>query len=242
MKTVSTEYWPYRRVVSKYYCTRNKFAVIVKVTTKNTGAHMKKRKRLHAGLRLLLLGMLITAVSTWLYAQSADTFLIDDFSRQDRRSALGTGWQKFTDQVMGGVSEGNYGFFEIDGRRCIRLQGRVSLENRGGFIQVSLPLYEKSGSFDASDYRGVRLLVRGNGERYYVHFKSTQTLFPWQLFSAGFPTTGAWETIDLLFERFVPENLNVESLNVRRLKRIAIVAGKKEYTADVAVARIEFYR
>lgn len=203
---------------------------------------MKERKRLHAELLLLLVSVLVSAVSTGLYAQTADTFLIDDFSRQNRKSAIGTGWQKITDRVMGSVSEGSYGFLEIDGRRCIRLQGQVSLENRGGFIQVSLPLYEESGSFDASGYRGVRLLVRGNGERYYVHFKSTQTVFPWQMFSAGFPTTGAWETVDLPFERFVPENLKADSLNVRRLKRIAIVAGEKEHTADVAVARIEFYR
>lgn len=203
---------------------------------------MKEKRRVYVLLRLLLPGMLIMAVSTGLYAQTADTLLIDDFSRQDRRSALGTRWQQFTDQVMGGVSEGRYGFLEIDGKWCIRLQGQVSLENRGGFIQVSLPLYEKSGSFDASDYSGVRLLVRGNGERYYVHFKSTQTLFPWQLFSAGFPTTGAWETVDIPFDRFVPENLNVDSLNIKRLKRMAIVASKKEFNADVAVARIELYR
>ena len=203
---------------------------------------MKRRKRFHLILLLTLVCTLVFVVSAGLYAQDPDTFLIDDFSRQNRRSEIGTKWQQITDRVMGGVSEGSYGFFEIEGKRCIRLTGRVSLENRGGFIQVSLPLYEESGSFDASAYRGVRLLVRGNGERYYVHFKSTQTFFPRQFFSTGFQTTESWETLDLPFERFVPVNFKIEALNVRRLKRIAIVASDKEYTADVAVARIEFYR
>ncbi len=203
---------------------------------------MRKRKRFHLILLLPLVCMLVSAVSAGLYAQGPDTFLIDDFSRQNRRSEIGTKWQQITDRVMGGVSEGSYGYLEIEGKRSIRLTGRVSLENRGGFIQVSLPLYEESGSLDASGYRGVRLLVRGNGERYYVHFKSTQTVFPWQFFSTVFPTTESWETVDLPFERFVPENMKADSLNVKKLKRIAIVASKKEFDADVAVARIEFYR
>jgi hypothetical protein len=203
---------------------------------------MKKKKRLRTYLGIFVASVLISGIPAVHLAQTADIFLIDDFSSQEGVSAVGTKWQQVTDQVMGGVSEGSYGFFEIDGKRCIRLQGWVSLENRGGFIQVSLPLLNKGGSFDASNYRGVRLLVRGNGERYYVHFKSMQTLLPWQLFSAGFPTTETWKIVDLPFERFTPENLKADSLNTRKLKRIAIVAGKKEYIADVAVARIEFYR
>ena len=203
---------------------------------------IKEYKRLRTYLGILIVYVLISGFTVVHNAQSADTFLIDDFSRQDNISVIGTRWQQFSDQVMGGVSEGRFGFFEIDGKRCIRLQGRVSLENRGGFIQVAVPLNANSGSFDASDYRGVRLLVRGNGERYYVHFKSTQTILPWQLFSLGFPTTESWETVDLPFERFDSENFKADTLNIKKLKRIAIVAAKKEYIADVAVARIEFYR
>ena len=203
---------------------------------------MKENKNLRTYLGIFIACVLISSIPVVHYAQTADTFLIDDFSRQDSISAIGTKWQQFTDQVMGGVSEGRFGFFEIDGKRCIRLQGRVSLENRGGFIQVAVPLNAKKGSFNASDYRGVRLQVRGNGEKYYVHFKSAQTLLPWQHFSAGFPTSESWKTVDLPFKRFDPENLKADALNIKKLKRIAIVAGKKEYVADVAVARIEFYR
>jgi hypothetical protein len=203
---------------------------------------IKENKRLRTYLGILIVYVLISGFTVVHNAQSADTFLIDDFSRQGNISVIGTRWQQFTDQVMGGVSEGRFGFNEIEGKRCIRLQGRVSLENRGGFIQVALPLNAKSGSLDAGDYRGVRLLVRGNGERYYVHFKSTQTMLPWQFFSAEFPTTESWKTVDLPFERFDPENHKAETLNINKLKRIAIVAANKEYVADVAVARIEFYR
>jgi hypothetical protein len=57
---------------------------------------MKERKRLPKGF-LLLFGVLASTVSAGLYAQEGDTFLIDDFSGQDRRSEIGTRWQQTTD-------------------------------------------------------------------------------------------------------------------------------------------------
>jgi hypothetical protein len=39
--------------------------------------------------------------------EDTKVLLIDDFSRTDGRSALGTEWQTFTDHVMGGVSQGS---------------------------------------------------------------------------------------------------------------------------------------
>jgi len=46
---------------------------------------------------------------------------------------------------------------------------------------------------------------------------------------------------DLPFSDFEQENLNAE-LRPAKLVRIAIVAIKKEFKADIAVAHLEFYR
>jgi hypothetical protein len=173
--------------------------------------------------------------------EPASDFLIDDLSKKGGAASIGTRWQRFTDQVMGGVSEANHSFEVIEKRRCIRLRGEVSLENRGGFIQVALLLDPKGRPFDASRFRGVRLLVRGNGESYYLHLRTSSTKLPWQYYSASFVAGEKWTKVELPFKEFKPENLKTD-LEPSKLTRLAIVAAKKAFSADVAVARLEFYR
>jgi len=169
-----------------------------------------------------------------------ETLLVDDFS-QEGISALGTRWQAFTDRVMGGLSNGRALFETIEGKRCLRLRGEVSLENQGGFIQAALPLAKEDGALDASGYRGVRLWVRGNGTAYYVHLRTGDSRLPWQYYAAEFEAGPGWKAIDLPFSAFAPENLD-RAIDTRRLKRLAVVAAKKAFSADVAVSRVEFYR
>jgi hypothetical protein len=168
--------------------------------------------------------------------------LIDDFSLDDGLSTWGTRWRMFTDRVMGGVSRGEHAFETINGRRCVHLQGDISLKNNGGFIQVALPLRKKKKrTFNASAYKGVRLWVMGNGETYHVHIRNSKTWLPWQYYGAPFTANGEWHMVEIPFSEFKPSRLK-KKFNPRRLKRIAVVAIKKEFHADIAVARIEFYR
>jgi len=173
--------------------------------------------------------------------QAASTFLIDDFSLEQGNSVMGTTWRLFTDQVMGGVSAGTSSVETIEGRRCLRLRGQVSLENNGGFIQVALPLLQGGRSFDASEFKGVRAWVRGNGKAYHIHLRTAQTGLPWQYFSAAFDSTARWQPVDLPFAGFKPENLQAR-LDTRGLVRIAVVASGEKFEADIAVSRLEFYR
>lgn len=173
--------------------------------------------------------------------QATSTLLVDDFSGEQGTSAFGTEWRLFTDRVMGGVSDATSGLETIEGRRCLRLQGRVSLENNGGFIQVALPLVQGGRPFDASEFKGVRVWVRGNGRTYHIHLRTAQTGLPWQYFSAAFDATALWRPVDLPFDGFKPENLQAK-LDTRGLQRIAVVAIGEEFEADVAVSRLEFYR
>src|SRR5512143_1823375 len=73
-------------------------------------------------------------------ARENDVLILDDFSRGNRISTLGTPWRGFSDRVMGGISQEMIALTEIDGRRCLRLTGDVRLENNGGFIQMALDL------------------------------------------------------------------------------------------------------
>ncbi|MCX7719295.1 MAG: CIA30 family protein [Candidatus Sumerlaeaceae bacterium] len=185
----------------------------------------------------------LLALSASAHAQSptTGTLLVDDFSRSDGLTALGTQWRNFTDQVMGGISTQQVTRETIAGRPALRLRGDVRLENNGGFVMVRADLAPAGRPLDAGDYKGVRITARGNGETYYVHLRTTSLLFPWQFYAAPFQTTDEWQTIDLPFADFAPESTRAR-FNPRRLTSIAVVGMKKAFQADVAVARLEFYR
>ena len=74
-------------------------------------------------------------------------------------------WSYLADTVMGGVSQGQA---RMEGG-VLRLTGRVSTANNGGFIQTRMRLDD--GLPDGA--RGLRLRVRGNGERYFIHIRTT---------------------------------------------------------------------
>lgn len=173
-------------------------------------------------------------------AQS-NVMLIDDFASPDLTSRLGTRWRAVSDQVMGGVSEAAIARESADARSSLRLSGDVRLENDGGFIQAALDLAPAGGTLDSSGYSGLRLVVRGNGERYSLHLRTPDNIRPWQSYRAHFVAGPAWETIDLRFGSFVPYQLD-EPLDITRLRRIGLVAIGRAFWADLLVSSIGFYR
>jgi hypothetical protein len=76
--------------------------------------------------------------------------IIDDLSREPPMAAIGTNWQLFTDQVMGGSSKGTMARDAIAGRAAIRMRCDGSLKNNGGFVQIVLNLSPDGGIVDAS--------------------------------------------------------------------------------------------
>ena len=166
--------------------------------------------------------------------------ILDDFSRDDLVSALGTPWRGFSDQVMGGISEETIALAEIDGRRALRLTGDVRLENNGGFIQMALDLVPEGRTLDASADTGVLLIARGNGERYGVHLRTPDCVRPWQSYRADFDAGPEWREIRLPFARFEPYRLT-EPLHVRQLRRIGLVAIGRAFHADLAVSAVGLY-
>jgi hypothetical protein len=165
--------------------------------------------------------------------------LIDDFTSQDFTSKLGTQWRGVSDNVMGGISECSIAYDMIDGRHCLRLSGNVQLDNNGGFIQAALDLAPEPDTFDASKYSGVRLLVRGNDEKFSVHLRTPDNVRPWQSYRAHFTGGRNWDTIELPFAAFTPHRLQAP-LDVTRLRRIGIVAIGRAFYADLAVAELSF--
>jgi hypothetical protein len=183
--------------------------------------------------------LIACALLTPMLETTAAPLLIDDFTRTDGRSALGTPWRVVTDQVMGGVSTARMGLELHAGRRALCLRGEVSLANNGGFAQINLALAPR-GDLDASAYTGVRLVVRGNGEDYKVHLKTPDTLRPWQSYRADLPTGAAWSEVRIPFADFTPHRL-AAPLDRSRLSRLGLVAIGQAMTAELCVAELAFY-
>ena len=175
-----------------------------------------------------------------LLAQSG-AMLTDDFTDKGLVSKLGTKWRGVGDQVMGGISEASISYSVKDGCYSLRMTGNARLENEGVFIQAALDLAPLGDTFDVSGFSRVRIIVRGNAEKYSVHLRTPDNVRPWQSFRSHLTAGSAWETIDLPFETFVPHRLDAP-LDKTRFRRIGLVAIGRPFYADLAVSDLAFYR
>ena len=169
-----------------------------------------------------------------------DTSVIDDLSRDAPMATIGTNWQVFTDQVMGGVSRGTMVRETVSGRLAIRMRGEVSLDNNGGFVQMALDLAPEDGVLDASAWRGIELDVSGNGEEYGAHLRTANLTRPWQSYRQSFTSTSKWQTIQLPFDRFAPYRTDIP-LDARHLRRIGVVAIGRAFSADLSLSALRYY-
>jgi hypothetical protein len=158
---------------------------------------------------------------------------IDDFSNNPSQR-----WRFFADTVMGGVSSGKVEFLQEGGAGLARMTGTVSTANNGGFIQFRTEL----AGPPPSGTKGVRLVVRGNGERYFVHLRTSFTVLPWQYYQAPFPTTGAWREVRLPLDAFKPSGRMLPgTIAPARIKSVGVVAYGREHEVLVEVREAGFY-
>lgn len=143
-------------------------------------------------------------------------------------------WTFLSDQVMGGRSQGGVDF---DGD-AIRLRGRVSTENRGGFLQVrtrlAAPLPETAA--------GLIARVRGTPQRYFLHIRTDDTTRPWQFYQAAFDATPEWRDLRVPFSDFAAKGGAPEGPPAPgSVRSIALAAYGRDHEADVSLAGIGLY-
>jgi len=140
-------------------------------------------------------------------------------------------WSYLADTVMGGVSRGSA---RIEGD-ALRLTGTVSTENRGGFIQarVAMPDGLPPGA------TALRLRVRGNGERYFIHLRTTRTSLPWQYYQQGFETGQDWAEVRLPLSGFQPSGrMMAGQVRPEDVRSVGLVAYGRDHVADVSLAAL----
>ena len=154
-------------------------------------------------------------------------------------ASLMNDWSLVSDQVMGGRSSGRFSLKTSQPPPCLHLQGTVTTENNGGFLQIAHNLSDTE-RFKVSSAQGIRLLVRGNNETYNVHLRTSDMWLPWQSFRSSFKASHEWQQLSLPFDQFNSYK-TIKKLNTSKLKRIGIVAIGRDFEADICIAAIEFY-
>ena len=163
--------------------------------------------------------------------------IIDDFTDNPERR-----WQFYTDQVMGGVSEGMASVRSGLEGPYVRLEGLVSTANNGGFIQIRTKITD-----GVKNAEGILLKVRGNGENYYIHLNTNETIFlPQQYryyYQAIFPTSKDWTEVKLPFStEFKRSNAKLnKSFHGNQIRTIGILAYGKDHNALLEVSYLSFY-
>ena len=163
----------------------------------------------------------------------ADDRLIDDFQTNPQG-----GWRFFTDTVMGGVSAGQVAFKMEGAFAYAHLTGEVSTANRGGFIQIRKQLAPKP----PQGITGIRLIARGNNQRYFVHLRTGGTVLQWQYYQAGFDAGSQWREFRLPLAQFRRSGrMLAQTPSAASLRSVAIVAYGRDHTADIQVREIGYY-
>ena len=191
-------------------------------------------------LMVFMLFSIMTAVSL---AQDNLVFPIQQATVSD--------WKYVSDQVMGGVSEGNV-LLEKDGDTSFaRLIGDVSTRNNGGFIQLrsAVSLFKKPEMFrlihgvkkGGKELQGVRLNVRGNGETYHVMIRTYFTWRPSDYYYHTFEAGPNWSQIEMPFSAFKRSNSKTSKLDINDIRDFGIVAYGREFRSDVSVSEVSFY-
>lgn len=162
----------------------------------------------------------------------ADT-VIEDFTMHPENR-----WRFFTDAVMGGVSTGRLEMVTGNGAPHARMTGHISTANNGGFIQMRRDL----DAPPPAGTTGLRLIVRGNGQRYFAHLRNGATLMPWQYYQAPFEVTPDWAEVRLPFTAFHASGRMMPGTPaVKSLRSVAVVAYGRAHEAEIEVREVGFY-
>jgi len=172
--------------------------------------------------------------------QSTDygaSLILSDFTASIPVMLPGVSWRGFTDRVMGGISDADFGQSEVGGVRCARMSGQVTRDQGGGFVQMAMYFDPDS---DASAYRGIELSVYGNDEDYNAHVRTADCGWHDESYRATFRAEARWQTIRLPWESFKPNGLDAP-LDIARLQRIGLLGWMREFQADLALGSIAYY-
>ena len=178
----------------------------------------------------LLIAFLIIVMT---FPTQADDRLIENFSSHPEMR-----WKFIADTVMGGISSGELKFNSERGETYARMTGNVSTENNGGFIQFRMKMFNPL----PEEARGLRVVVRGNDQRYFIHLRTRGTFLPWQYYQAKFEVSKKWTEVLLPFRDFKASSALLKKTPYPGdLRSIGVVAFGRDHRAEVEVLEVSYF-
>jgi hypothetical protein len=171
---------------------------------------------------------LATAASN--YLPTSTNLQLFDFTQPT--ADLQATWGAVDDVVMGGVSES--GIRLMSGSALF--SGNVSTDNSGGFASVRTKNFDPS--LNLSNYRGIEIRVKGDGQRYKL-FARTETKWDGVGYAYSFDTQAdKWITIQIPFQDLVPifrakTVANAQPIDSSQICSLQLMLSKFEYDSGL---------
>jgi hypothetical protein len=147
-------------------------------------------------------------------------------------------WDFVSDQVMGGQSQGRLVAMQENGEWLTCLQGQVSLENNGGFIQMQFDLsaVDKLPAFD-----GFYITWRGQAPAVAAHLKTSELPRPWQSYKNTVFPHQDWHTDYWSFAQFSPYRTGI-ALNLRQVTTFGLLAIGQRGDVELCVRELGLFK
>ena len=160
-----------------------------------------------------------------------NTITLYDFTKYSSVSD----WRIVDDVVMGGESNGR---FSLDNDGHGVFEGKISLENNGGFTSVRYQ-FEKVAVTENST---VLITLKGDGKDYQFRIKDKSSTS--YSYITTFKTSGDWQAIEIklsdLYPSFRGRKLDLPNFESDSFEEIVFLIGnKKEENFKLALDRIE---
>ena len=158
-------------------------------------------------------------LSILLFIIIANMKTIFDFNQDSDLS----NWYVVEDRVMGGVSTGDFSLTS-DGHALF--QGKVSLENNGGFALVR---YD-SPVIEIGELTAVSIRLKGDGKNYQFRVKNKDQNYYSYIYE--FSTSGEWQEIKIPLKQMYPSfrgrRLDQPNFQHQHIDEVAILIGNKK--------------
>ena len=160
----------------------------------------------------------------------AETMFKDNFQEPNY-------WNYVADTVMGGISTGGVEFKTIEGEAIAVLTGNVTTENNGGFIQIRRDLRR----IDLDNANSIKLIAKGNNQKYFVFLRTTGTKLPWQYYQSEFTVNENFNKFILPINEFKKSGMLMSNkINPKKITSIGIVAFGRDHYANISIKELEF--
>ena len=161
----------------------------------------------------------------------ADSIFKDNFQNFEK-------WSFVSDKVMGGVSSGNVEFLPLENNFLAHITGKVSTENKGGFIQIRRNL----SKINLENSKFIDITAKGNNQKYFIHIRTTGTILPWQYYQTDFNVNNEFKVFRLPINNFKRSSSFLSNkINPKRITSIGIVAFGRDHIADIIIKEISFH-